>query len=234
MTIGPAPASGVAFVADHTLTATTPALVAGAAYDVVVTTTDGTVGTLSRGWVTDFLDVPGSNPFNPFVNKLVSNAITAGVGGGNYGVGDPVTRAQMAVFLLRGKNGLCFFPPPATGTVFTDVPVGSFAAAFIEALAASGVTAGCGGGNYCPSAAVTRAQMAVFLLRTREGVSYLPPACVTPTFADVPCSNGFARWIEELVRRGITAGCGSGIYCPGNPVNRGQMAVFLTTTFGLP
>jgi len=232
MTVGGV-ATSAGFVDDHTLSSTTPALTAGAAYDVVVTTSDGTMGTLPRGWVADFLDVPSNHPFNSFVDKLVSNAITAGVGGGNYGVGQSVTRAQMSVFLLRGKLGLCYFPPAATGTVFSDVPVGSFAAAFIEALAASGVTAGCGGGKYCPADPVTRAQMAVFLLRTKEGLTYLPPACVTPTFSDVPCSNAFARWIEELVRRGITVGCGSGNYCPNDPVTRGQMAVFLTLTFGL-
>jgi len=80
---------------------------------------------------------------------------------------------------------------------------------------------------------VTRAQMAVFLLVTKEGLGFVPPVCTTPTFADVPCSNPFARWIEELVGRGVTSGCGGGNYCPGNGVTRGQMAVFLSTTFGL-
>jgi hypothetical protein len=36
---------------------------------------------------------------------------------------------------------------------------------YIEALAAAGITSGCGGGNYCPDAAVTRGQMAVFLAK---------------------------------------------------------------------
>lgn len=53
-------------------------------------------------------------------------------------------------------------PPPATPT-FNDVPVGDGAFQFVEALVASGVTAGCGGGNYCPDAPLTRRQMAVFL-----------------------------------------------------------------------
>jgi len=75
--------------------------------------------------------------------------------------------------------------------------------------------------------------MAVFLLRTREGPSYFPPACVTPAFEDVPCASGLAIWIDELAARGITAGCGGGNYCPGTPVTRGQMAVFLVTTFSL-
>ncbi len=96
------------------------------------------------------------------------------------------------------------------------------------------MTAGCGGGNYCPTDPVTRAQMAVFLLRTHDGSAYTPPACVTPTFADVPCSSAFAPWIDELALRGITAGCGGGNYCPATPVTRGQMAVFLVVTFALP
>jgi len=59
-------------------------------------------------------------------------------------------------------------------------------------------------------------------------------ACTTPPFNDVPVSNPFCPWIQELVNRGITSGCGGGNYCPGNPVTRGQMAVFLSATFGLP
>lgn len=51
---------------------------------------------------------------------------------------------------------------PATAT-FGDVPTGSGIFPFVEALVDSGVTSGCGGGNYCPGAAVTRGQMAVFL-----------------------------------------------------------------------
>jgi hypothetical protein len=75
--------------------------------------------------------------------------------------------------------------------------------------------------------------MAVFLLKTLEGIAYVPPACVAPTFSDVPCSSGFARWVNELALRGVTAGCAPGLYCPNNPNTRAQMAVFLTTTFGL-
>ena len=53
-------------------------------------------------------------------------------------------------------------PPPAVAT-FADVPVGHPQRAFVEALAAAGITGGCGGGNFCPDAALTRGQMAVFL-----------------------------------------------------------------------
>jgi hypothetical protein len=40
-------------------------------------------------------------------------------------------------------------------------------------------------------------------------------------------------WINQLATEGITGGCGGGNYCPLDPVQRGQMAVFLTKTFGL-
>jgi hypothetical protein len=75
--------------------------------------------------------------------------------------------------------------------------------------------------------------MAVFLLKTLAGAGFTPPPCTTASFGDVPCASPFAAWVQELVHRGITAGCGGGLYCPTDPVTRGQMAVFLTKTFGL-
>jgi hypothetical protein len=71
----------------------------------------------------------------------------------------------MAVFLLRAKYGSGYTPPPATG-VFEDVDLSHWAVHWIEQLAAEGITKGCGSGNYCPEDPVTRAQMAVFLVRT--------------------------------------------------------------------
>jgi len=53
-------------------------------------------------------------------------------------------------------------PPPATPT-FTDVPTGDARFQFVEALVKSGITAGCGNGNFCPDQPLTRGQMAVFL-----------------------------------------------------------------------
>ena len=45
------------------------------------------------------------------------------------------------------------------------MPVSDPAFQYIEALVAAGVTAGCGGGNYCPDNPLTRRQMAVFLAK---------------------------------------------------------------------
>ena len=53
------------------------------------------------------------------------------------------------------------------------------------------------------------------------------------TFNDVPIDHPFHQFIEALAASGITGGCGNGNFCPGNPVTRGQMAVFLAKALGL-
>jgi hypothetical protein len=180
-----------------------------------------------------FTDVPPANPFYRFVETLLHAGVTAGCGGTSYCPDGSTTREQMAVFLLRAREGGAFAPPPCTTAPFPDVPCGSPFAAWVQELVARGITAGCGGGLYCPTNPVTREQMAVFLLKTAEGAGFTPPPCTTAAFPDVPCSSPFAAWVQELVARGITAGCGGGLYCPTDPVTRAQMAVFLTKTFGL-
>ncbi len=230
MTIGGI-STAAAFIDDHTLSATSPVLAPGTVNDVVVVTPDGTTGTLVKGWVSDFLDVPGGQQFYSFVTTLVSNGITVGVGGGNFGVDAPTLRQQMAVFILKAKHGLCYAPPPCAG-MFGDVPCSSNFAPWIEAMANEGITGGCGGGNFCPTSPVRRDQMAVFLMKGEHGSSYLPPTC-QGIFGDVACPSTFADWIEQLSNEQITGGCGGGNYCPGNANTRGQMAVFLTKTFGL-
>ena len=211
--------------------ATTPALPPGSVNDLVVTNVDGSGGTLSMAFLSDFLDVPPAHMFHDAVRALVTNGVAAGIGGGNFGVDASTLRQQMAVFLLKARNGICYTPPPCTG-VFADVACPSTFADWIEALAAEGITGGCGGGNYCPASPVRRDQMAAFLLKALNGPDYVPPPCAG-VFADVPCPSLFADWIEQLATAGITAGCGGGSYCPQSPNTAGQMAVFLQKTFSL-
>jgi S-layer homology domain len=210
--------------------ATRPAL----HWDAVVTETVG--GAAAKTWRlhvgASFADVPVTDPFYAKVETLFHHGVTAGCSGGNFCPAASVTRAQMAVFLLKGKLGNVYAPPPGSGTRFSDVPPGSFALDWIEDLADSGITAGCGANRYCPDHPVTRAQMAVFLLKAKHGRAYVPPPAVG-VFADVPASSPVAPWIEELATEGVTAGCGGGNYCPDSPNTRAQMAAFLDATFGL-
>jgi hypothetical protein len=110
-----------------------------------------------------FADVPPTNPFYAFIDRLAALGITGGCGGGNYCPSAPVTREQMAAFIIRALGE---FNPPAPGMQrFADVPPANPFFAFIDRLAARGITAGCSATNYCPADPVTRAQMAVFLVR---------------------------------------------------------------------
>jgi len=79
--------------------------------------------------------------------------IGAGTDGSNLGLGG------VRVFWRRKPS-----PAPAAAS-FNDVPTGHPFFQFVEALAASGITAGCGNGNFCPNTAVTRGQLAVFLTK---------------------------------------------------------------------
>lgn len=185
-----------------------------------------------------FADVPVSY----WAWQSIERAYAAGITGGcsqsplMYCPETNVTRAQIAVFLLRGIHGSSYTPPDVgTSTGFADVPTDYWAAAWIKQLVAEGITGGCGNGNYCPETVVTRDQMAVLLLRAEHGSSYVPPAVGSSTgFADVPANYWAAAWIKQLVAEGISSGCGGGNFCPSGQVNRAQMAVFLVEAFNLP
>jgi hypothetical protein len=97
----------------------------------------------------------------------------------------------------------------------------------INAIAAAGITAGCGYRLYCPSRAVTRAEMATFLVRALG----LTVAASGP-FVDI-AGNPHEQSINAIAAAGITAGCGTGRFCPNDPVRRDQMATFLVRAFEL-
>jgi hypothetical protein len=194
----------------------------------------------SKTWVIhvgdSFADVPATNPFYPFIENIFHNGVTAGCDPTSFCPLVAINRAQMAVFVLRAREGASYTPPPAVG-IFDDLPASDPFAPWVEELFHRGVVSGCsssGGQSYCPKAAVLREQMAVFLLRTLLGSGYEAPEC-TGIFRDVPCGSQFANWIEDLYNRGITGGCDSSplMYCPTNPVLRQQMAPLLVQTFGL-
>ncbi len=182
-----------------------------------------------------FADIPLFYWSNSYIERLYNAGITGGCSSSplNYCPANLVTRAQIAIFLLRGMHGSAYTPPPATGTMFSDVSTGTFGAAWIEQLANEGITSGCGGGKFCPNSFVTRAQMAIFLVRAKHGIAFVPPTA-TGIFPDVPVGSFGADYIEQLVADGVTSGCGGGLYCPNSIVKRDSMAVFLVKTFNLP
>jgi len=108
-----------------------------------------------------------------YIQGLIQDGITAGcsVVPRLYCPDVPVTRSQMSVFVWKGLKG-DEAPPPCTG-VFADVPCPSQFADYIEGIYDAGITVGCSGGNYCPNASITNAQMAVYLVKA-FGLPYLP------------------------------------------------------------
>ena len=209
-----------------------------------------------------FTDVPVSDGVYRFVETLLHNLITAGCGGGNFCPASNVTRWQMAVFLataMVGPTGTV----PTSGTVpgvgsynctsggnslFGDIPPTDGGCKFIHYIYAAEITAGCGGGNYCPASNISRWQMAVFLATAMAGSgAAVPPSGTVPSvgtynctsggnslFSDVPPTDPGCRFIHYIYAGGVTAGCGGGKYCPASNVTRWQMAPFVVTAFAIP
>lgn len=179
-----------------------------------------------------FNDVPPGAFARDYILTVACNGITAGCGENNFCPDTTVTRAQMAVFLLKAIGEQ---PAPTCTDVFDDVNnnmVGESFCKYVEKFSTLGITAGCGSNNFCPNDPVTRAQMAVFL--TKAMGEQPATSCTGTVFNDVSSilmSDAFCMFIEKFSTLGITSGCGGGNFCPDDFVSRAQMAVFLTKGF---
>lgn len=182
-----------------------------------------------------FADVPVDHWAFGDIEKLYASGITTGCNSSPlmFCPRYALTRDQLAVFLERGVHDGNFVPLPASG-IFADVPLGHWAADWIEQCYRDGITEGCSTNplSFCPDRQVTRAEMAILLLRAKYDRSYSPPVS-TGLFADVAPGYWAADWIEQLYREGITTGCSAGplMFCPDDPVTREEMAAFLVRTF---
>jgi hypothetical protein len=122
---------------------------------------------LKRSWnlpatATDYFVDDATSSHQPDINSIAMAGVTHGCATARYCPTPNVSREQMASFLARALG----LQPTATD-YFTD-DEGSPHEHDINRLAAAGVTNGCGGGRYCPGAAVTREQMAAFLHRALD------------------------------------------------------------------
>jgi len=115
-----------------------------------------------------FSDAGGT--FAVDIDLLATAGITKGCGGTKFCPDDPVTRGQMAAFLVRG-----FELTTTSGLTFSDVPPGHIFRTDIDRLATAGITTGCGGTKFCPDDPVTRGQMAAFLQRAMGLDPIVPP-----------------------------------------------------------
>jgi hypothetical protein len=177
------------------------------------------VGGSGRGCINDW---QGST-FEVQIAWAYTNAITGGCDLDMFCTGNAVSRLQMAMFIDRAMH------LPVTDQDFFTDDNGLTGEASVNRLAAAGITGGCAANRYCPKQAVTRAQMASFLVRALG----LPPAAAPNHFRDDDGSTHEAD-IDSLFEAGITSGCAADRYCPSASVTRGQMAAFLYRAFPTP
>ncbi|NOZ79989.1 MAG: S-layer homology domain-containing protein [Acidobacteria bacterium] len=141
------------------------------AYEAAVYSTSPSV--ISMSSINSTSGTPGytyiTSSFTPFVIRgfvdlsgdSVANEVTYTL---QLWCGAPSSTTNLRFWGSEVKWTRTISPAPGTAT-FNDVQPGDFGFQQVEALAASGITAGCGGGNFCPNAPLTRVQMAVFLAK---------------------------------------------------------------------
>jgi M6 family metalloprotease-like protein len=165
------------------------------------------------------------------LDALASEGVLAGMecGEGLICPDEPLKRWEMAVWLVRVLDGAD--PAPVDAGRFVDVDAALWWAPFVERLFELAVTGGCASepARFCPDRAVTRAQMATFLVRAFD-VEDAPSAA----FVDVDAAGAHAASIDALAAAGVTAGCSRDPlrYCPTGSVTRAQMATFLVRALG--
>jgi hypothetical protein len=186
-----------------------------------------------------FTDVPPTNPYYSYIQKIAALGVTLGCSSTNYCPDLVVTRDQMATFIERSLG--MFNPPTPPSQRFTDVPPNHFAYRFIDDFANRGITLGCSATEFCPNNPVTRDQMAVFMERALGRPN--PPTPPSQRFVDV--SPGFWAYnhIDDFILRGSGAGimevikrdCNSDgqHFCPLRALTRAEMAAWLVIAFNL-
>jgi hypothetical protein len=179
----------------------------------------------------DFADDDAS-VFEADIESLATAGITRGCNppaNDEFCPDDPVTRGQMAAFLVRALD---YADGGGNGFVDDD---NSVFEADIARLAAARVTLGCNppaNDRFCPDDPVTRGQMAAFLRRALDGTLAEGPSV---EFVDTDQSV-FADDVAWLGATGVTLGCNppaNDRFCPDDPVTRGQMAAFLVRALDL-
>ncbi|KJR40836.1 S-layer homology region domain protein [Candidatus Magnetoovum chiemensis] len=194
-----------------------------------------------------FSDVSASQWSKSYIENIYVRNITSGCASGSFCPLNNVTRAEMAVFIIRAmtQRGIIDVANTtddfiySTTPYFTDVADTHWAFKWIQKLMETGVTAGCTATEFCPDAEVTRGQMAAFIVKALFGAN---PMCdgetycdsISDYFADVSSADILFKYIQKFKDAQITSGCTSTNYCPDDPVTREQMAVFITKGFLFP
>ena len=188
-----------------------------------------------------FDDVPYGHWAKGYVEALYNAGYVAGCSTSPrlYCPDRILTRAESAVFILRGAHGAIASPPttPPLTPSFADVDPAFWGFGWIESLFAEGYTAGCGTDPlvYCPLRNHTRAEGSVFFLRIKNGVAYAPPI-PTGIFTDVDPAAWYAGWVEAAYNEGLLPACSTTPlqFCPDGPLDRAWAAYMMVRAKALP
>ncbi len=135
-------------------------------------------------------------------------------------------------------------------SLFSDVAPTDSTCRAIHYIASQNVTGGCGGGAFCVSQNVTRAEMGLFVARglVAPGGGAAVPLTYGPDpvtnrsyscdagspnlfFTDITTADSYCKHVHYLWAKGIVSGCSATQYCVAGDVTRGEMARFLSTAF---
>lgn len=143
----------------------------------------------------------------------------------HYSPSNELDRAQMATFLTRLVDRTSARLPPPRDQGFTDI-AGDFHADAINQLARAGIVQGTSASTYAPSAVVTRAQMATFIVRAYEFASRETLPAGDDRFTD-DGGGVHEPLINKAAQAGLVAGTSPTAYTPDQAVERDQLASFL-------
>jgi hypothetical protein len=152
-----------------------------------------------------------------------------------HGAGDRFTVRDMTITVTEQTSAgfTIQIEGPAVPERFVDDD-GNLHEASIASIAALGITRGCNPplvDRYCPASAVTRAEMAAFLV---AALGEQPSPTFTGFFSDVLAGEWYTPYVERLRQLGIAAGDVDGTFGPDRALTRAEMAVFLARAFALP
>ncbi len=178
-----------------------------------------------------FVDVAAGSTHGPSIACALWWQVATGVSATTFEPGRDVTRGQMASFVARLVAGGGGHLPSDAADRFTD-DGGSPHEASINRLAAVGILGGVAPGRFAPDQAVTRAQMATFLVRSYEHVTGAALPVAADAFGDDDGDVHEAS-IDRAAQAGFAAGEGAGRYGPGQDIGRGQVSSFLVRVLDL-
>jgi len=240
---------------DFHLTASSPAIDAGSSQDAPSSDFEGNPRPQGAGYdlgayeflpgdPITFTDVPRDHWAHADIEKLYQEGYVVGcqtTPQRKYCPEQGLTRAEAAVFVVRGVRGAGFAPPQPTQSAFADVPLSHWGVEWIEQLWSDGFTAGCATAplRFCAEAPHTRAEATVFFVRMLRGKDYLPSEPASMPYSDVALDAWYFKWVAAAYDAGLTQDCedppnrSDDRFRPEQAITRAEAACMMVKAKGL-